>query len=271
MVMYLFEVVGMSGLTLNLNSLGCLQCRHRFREELDNYLAQRTAALCTDCKTRAETNPLRVFDCKVDTCGEVVAGAPSILDFICEDCQAHFRSLQGYLESLDIPFTLNHRLVRGLDYYTRTTFEIQTDELGSQNAVAGGGRYDALVKQLGGPDHPGIGFAIGVERLVTLMRKGTEPEPTPDLFIAGLGEKAERKAFKWVNDLRRSGLWVEMEYASKGLKAHMKKADRLKAKKVLILGDDELASGRGILRDMGTKVQQEVELDNLIDNLKKLM
>ncbi|MDP6178438.1 MAG: histidine--tRNA ligase [Desulfatiglandales bacterium] len=271
MVMYLFEVVRLSGLTLNLNSLGCLQCRPRFREELDIYLAKRTAALCTDCQTRAGSNPLRVFDCKVDTCGEVVAGAPSILDFICEDCQAHFRSLQGYLESLDIPFTLNHRLVRGLDYYTRTTFEIQTDELGSQNAVAGGGRYDALVKQLGGPDHPGIGFAIGVERLVTLAQKGTEPEPMPDLFIVGLGERAERKAFKWVNDLRRSGLWVEMEYASKGLKAHMKKADRLRAKKVLILGHDELASGRGILRDMGTKVQQEVELDNLIDNLKKLM
>ena len=271
MAVHLFEAVGLSGLKLHLNSLGCPQCRTRFREELKNYLAQRITALCTDCQKRAEDNPLRVFDCKVDTCNEVMAGAPSILDFICEDCQRHFRSLQGYLESADIPFILNHRLVRGLDYYTRTTFEIQTDELGSQNAVAGGGRYDGLVKQLGGPDHPAIGFAIGVERLVTLVKEGTERDIAPEIFIAALGERAERRAFKWVNDLRRSGIWVEMEYTPKGLKAQMKRAGRLEAKRVFIVGDDELASGKGILRDMATKVQQEVDLDNLTDHLKKLI
>jgi len=272
MAMYLFEVIGISELSLHLNSLGCPDCRVGFREELKKYLVQRTADLCTDCQRRADTNPLRVFDCKVKTCNNVVEGAPSILAYICEDCQDHFRSLQGYLESSDIPFILNHRLVRGLDYYTRTTFEIQTERLGSQNAVIGGGRYDGLVKQLGGPDHPGIGFAIGIERLVTLMDEAKEPEmAVPDLFIAGLGETAERKAFNWVNELRRSGIWVEMEYASKGLKAQMKKAGRLGAKKVFIVGDDELVSGKGILRDMGTKVQQEVALDNLVDNLKKML
>ncbi len=270
--MYLLEVLGLSGLTLNLNSLGHTQCRDTFREELRNYLAQKTAALCGDCQRRAETNPLRVFDCKVESCHEVVEGAPSILDFICKDCQEHFRSVQGYLEESGIPLTLNSKLVRGLDYYTRTTFEIQTDELGSQNAVAGGGRYDGLVKELGGPDHSAIGFAIGVERLVALLEKGLEKEnTTPELFIVGLGERAEKKAFQWVNDLRRSGIWVEMEYSSKGLKAQMKKADRLGSKKVFIVGDDELTSGKGILRDMDTKVQEEVELDNLIENLKRLI
>ncbi len=272
LAMYLLEVLGLSGLTLNLNSLGHTQCRDTFREELRNYLAQKTAALCGDCQRRAETNPLRVFDCKVESCHEVVEGAPSILDFICKDCQEHFRSVQGYLEESGIPFTLNSKLVRGLDYYTRTTFEIQTDELGSQNAVAGGGRYDGLVRQLGGPDHPAIGFAIGVERLVALLEKGLEQEnTTPELFIVSLGERAGKRAFQWVNDLRRSGIWVEMEYSSKGLKSQMKKAHRLGVKKVFIVGDDELTSGKGILRDMDTKVQEEVELDNLIENLKRLL
>ncbi|MBW1912980.1 MAG: histidine--tRNA ligase, partial [Deltaproteobacteria bacterium] len=203
MAMYLFESVGLKGLSLNINSLGCSQCRPLFREELKDYLLQSMEALCSDCRKRAETNPLRVFDCKVDDCKGVVAGAPSILDFICSDCRDHFRSLQGYLEGSGIPFVVNHTLVRGLDYYSRTTFELQTDRLGSQNAVAGGGRYDGLVKQLGGPDHPAIGFAIGIERLVALLEEDKESdEDTPELFIAGLGEAAERKVFDWVIELR---------------------------------------------------------------------
>jgi len=270
MAMFLFENLGLSGLSLHINSLGCPQCRGGFREELKNYLVEKTADLCDDCRRRAETNPLRVFDCKVETCKGVVSGAPSILDFICGDCQDHFRSLQGYLESSDISFVLNHKLVRGLDYYTRTTFEIQTDRLGAQNAVTGGGRYDGLVKLIGGPDHPGIGFAMGIERIVALMEEETQQEiVTPDLFIAGLGETAEKKVFDWVNDLRKSGIWVEMEYASKGLKAQMKRADRLGARRVLMVGEDELTTGRAILRDMKTKDQKEVDLDDLVKNLKE--
>jgi len=270
MAMHLFHIVGLSGLSLNINSLGCPECRPRFKKELQDYLSQRTDALCADCRRRTETNPLRVFDCKVEACNQVVTDAPSILDFICGDCRDHFGSLQGYLEDSDISFVLNHQLVRGLDYYSRTTFEIQTDRLGSQNAVAGGGRYDGLVKQLGGPDHPAIGFALGVERLVALLDEDNErDEDTPELFIAGLGDTAEKKVFGWVNELRRSGIWVEVEYASKGLKAQMKKADRLGVKRTLIVGDDELASGKGILRDMKTKVQKEVDLDDLVENLRK--
>ena len=271
MALTLFEVIGLFGLTLNINSLGCPKCRHRFKEKLHNYLDEKTEDLCGDCRRRAETNPLRVFDCKVESCKEVVSEAPVILDFICEDCGDHFQALRDYLENLDTPFRVNPKLVRGLDYYTRTTFEIQTDRLGAQNAVAGGGRYDGLVKQLGGPDHPGMGFAIGVERLVTLLEDAKWGEPTPDLFVAALGPNAEKEVFNWIHALRKSGLWVETAYGSKGLKAQMKRADRLGAKKVFIVGDDELAAGKGLLRDMKTKDQKEVPLDNPVESLKQAL
>jgi len=272
MAMTLFKNVGLSELSLHLNSLGCSECRINFRSALKDYLSSKTDALCSDCRRRAETNPMRVFDCKVASCNSVVDDAPSILDFLCGDCQAHFQSVQEYLGISDIPFILNHKLVRGLDYYARTTFEIQTEKLGAQNAVTGGGRYDGLTKLLGGPDHPGIGFAMGVERLVELMDDAADQETmTPELFVAALGERAERKVFHWVNDLRVSGIRVEMEYATKGLKAQMKRADRLGAKKVLIVGDDELASGKGILRNLSTKEQKEIGLDDLVENIKKIV
>jgi histidyl-tRNA synthetase len=272
MAMALFDAVGLQGLTLHLNSLGCPECMIGFKEELQRYLSQRTPDLCMDCQRRTKTNPLRVFDCKVATCQEVVSGAPSILDHICEECQAHFLALQDYLRSSDMSFVLNPKLVRGLDYYNRTTFELQTESLGAQNAVAGGGRYDGLVKLLGGPDHPAIGFAIGVERLVTLLDEDKEQAlVTPRLFVAALGEEVEKRAFHWVNDLRKSGVWAEMEYASKGLKAQMKRADRLGAKNVFIVGEDELASGKGILRDMETKGQQEIPLKDVVNRLVKAL
>ena len=268
--MHIINTMGATETILNINSLGCPDCRAKFRESLREYLMQRIDSLCTDCRKRADINPLRVFDCKVEGCKSVVSGAPSILDFICKDCREHFSLLKEYLKSLGLGFTVNHALVRGLDYYSRTTFEIQSDQLGSQNAIAGGGRYDGLVKQLGGPDHTGIGFAIGMERLVTIMDTGSgEGAPAPVFFLAGLGESAEKKTMIWVNELRRSGIWVEMDYGSKGLKAQMKRADRLGAKMTLIVGDNELASGKGILRDMKTKEQQEVDLDSLIETLKK--
>ena len=270
MATVLFENIGLGDLKLNLNSLGCVQCRPQFKERLKSYLADKTELLCTDCRRRAETNPLRVFDCKVEGCNQVVSEAPSILQSICQECQDHFGELQDLLKNSNISFDLNHKLVRGLDYYTRTTFEIQTERLGAQNAVAGGGRYDGLVKLLGGPDHPAIGFAIGAERVVALLEDQETLEiKSPDLFIAALGEPAEKRSFNWTMALRRSGLWVEMEYGAKGLKSQMKKADRLGAKKVLIVGDNEIASGKAILRDMKTKEQTDVRLDNLLDKLKK--
>ena len=270
--MRLIEAVGLSGLSLQINSLGCPQCRRGFRNELRAYLFHKKDALCADCRRRAETNPLRVFDCKVDDCKAVVSDAPSILDFIDEACREHFQALQDDLHILGVSFTVNPMLVRGLDYYNRTTFEIQTDRLGAQNAVLGGGRYDGLSKQLGGPDHPAIGFALGMERLVALIEEAARPEAaSPDLFLIGLGKEAETKVLRWVYDLRRQGLWVEMDYASKGLKAQMKRADRSGARHVLIVGEEETASGKAVLRNMAAKAQEEVLLEDLVESLRKLM
>jgi histidyl-tRNA synthetase len=272
MLVYLFEAVGLTGLTLNLNSLGCPQCRPRFREELKAHLSEKTGSLCPDCVRRARTNPLRVFDCKTETCHQVVADAPSILEFLCEECQNHFEVLQGYLQALGLRFVLNHRLVRGLDYYSRTTFELQTERLGAQNAVAGGGRYDGLITLLGGPNHPGIGFAIGVERVVALLEEEVPLKTTgPDLFIAALGESAQSASFRWAALLRKNGFRVEMNYGSKGLKAQMKRAGHLGTRRVLIVGENELASGKGILRDMETKVQVEVDLQDIVKNLEETL
>ncbi len=268
--MLLLEDLGLTGLTLHINSLGCAGCRKRFRENLAGYLAERVGELCGDCARRAETNPLRVFDCKVPACGEALAQAPSILDFVCGECARHFESVQADLREAGYGFVLNPRLVRGLDYYNRTTFEIQTGSLGAQNAVVGGGRYDGLASLLGGPDHPAIGFALGMERVVALLEeRGPAEAARPALYIAALGERAEQAAFGWALALRKAGLWVEMEYDSKGLKAQMKRADRLGARRVLIVGQDELVAGRVLLRDMAAGTQEEIPLPDLVPRLLK--
>jgi histidyl-tRNA synthetase len=218
-----------------------------------------------------ETNPLRVFDCKVETCRQVMEDAPSMLDFLCKDCSRHFESLKLYLRELGIDSVENPHLMRGLDYYTKTTFEVQTEVLGAQNAIVGGGRYDGLIKELGGPDDPAIGFAIGVERVIELVEELRVPrDEGPDLFLAPLGKEAEDRAFIWLQELRKGGLKCAMEYRSLGLKAQMKHADRLGARKVLIVGEDELMKGRGILRDMFTKEQGEISLDTVVDELLRL-
>ena len=271
MLMWFFSSVGLHDLILYINSLGCPGCRGPFRTELRSYLKKYFVQLCPDCQRRTETNPLRVFDCKVETCNQAVKGAPSMLDFLCNDCSQHFDSLMVYLKELDIDFVVNSHLMRGLDYYTRTTFEVQTQELGAQNAIVGGGRYDGLIKELGGPDNPAIGFAIGTERVVELSGEHpAEKEKGPDIFLAPLGKEAEDKAFIWLQELRKGGLKCAMEYRSLGLKAQMRHADRLGARKVLIVGEDELMKGRGILRDMFTKEQREISLDTVVDELLRL-
>jgi histidyl-tRNA synthetase len=272
MALALMERIGLSDVTLYLNSLGCLACRPPFKEALKAFWSNRMARLCPDCQRRAETNPLRVLDCKVETCRDIVSEAPSIVDFLCSACQDHFQAVQTDLRGIGLSFTLNPKLVRGLDYYTRTTFEIQTDRLGAQNAVAGGGRYDGLVKLLGGPDHPAIGFAVGMERVVSLMEMQGEPDgKKPDLYIAALGDEAARVSFQWSYSLRKAGYWVETGYGSRGLKAHMKLADRLGVQKVLILGDNELRAGYAVLRDMETKAQENLGIDQLIETLTRYL
>ena len=272
MAMHIFKKVDLGEVTLNINSLGCASCREDFKNKLRNFLSDKSGSLCGECQRRSELNPLRVFDCKVESCKEVMSEAPVILDHICDDCKEHFSLLKKYLDELNISYTVNHNLVRGLDYYSRTTFEIQTDRLGTQNAVAGGGRYDALISQLDGPDHSGMGFAIGFERLVALLEEDNKIlSDDPDLFIITLGDEAFDRAFLWADSLRKEGISIELEYNTKGLKAQMKKADRFNAKNVLIVGEDELSKGQVVLRNMETKEQQEVPVEDLIQSLIKII
>lgn len=253
---------GLSALSLEVNSLGCPRCRPGFRLALQRFLAGQTKTLCPDCQRRLETNPLRIFDCKVETCRAAVAGAPRIPAFLCEACRSHFDTVQRYLALLGISFTVNPAMVRGLDYYVRTTFEVTTTALGAQNAVVGGGRYDGLIRDLGGPDIPGIGFAIGMERLISLLpAEDAAALPGPSLFLAALGEPAQERATLLANALRLQGIETELDYGGKGLKSQMKRSDRLACRFTLILGDRELGEGQAEMRDMVRKRQTRLPLD----------
>jgi len=252
----------------HINSLGCPQCRPGFRQALTGYLVSVADRLCGDCNRRRERNPLRVLDCKVPACREALTDAPSIQDSLCEDCRNDFDSVMSALRNLEVPFVVDKRLVRGLDYYTRTAFEIQTTSLGAQSAVAGGGRYDNLVKELGGPAIPATGFAIGFDRLSELVAlNAPELAKGPDIFLAALGSESQALAFEWVCILGKAGVRAEMDLSAKSLKSQMKRADRLGAATVLMVGDNELKAGSAVLRDMRTKEQVPVALDNIVENL----
>ena len=269
MLIHFLKRVGLEKLELQINSLGCRVCRPRYREELKNFLAKRSFRLCEDCQRRLHTNPLRIFDCKVETCQEAIADAPQVIDYICDECQRHFDQVKEYLEMAGLEYILNPRMVRGLDYYTRTAFEVVSYSLGSQNAVTGGGRYDNLFQEIGGLDVPGIGFAIGMERLVSLLPKEKGFIRYPHLFIATLGEETYKEAYRLVNQLHLQGIRAELDYEGKSLKSQMRRADKLKARYVLILGEEELKRGRAVLRNMETKSQEEIPLQGLIDTLGK--
>jgi histidyl-tRNA synthetase len=263
MLSHFFQTAGIDGVTLQVNSLGCPECRPAYRHALLAFLNERLAQLCADCRRRAVTNPLRALDCKVPGCQTATVGAPAVIDHLCTGCALHFEAVRGHLTDLEVPFAVNPRMVRGLDYYTKTTFEMVTDRLGAQSAVAAGGRYDRLVADLGGPPLPGIGFAMGVERLALLLTEARVVTAGPALFIATLGADAERFGFRLLTRLQRQGIYAEMEYAGKSLKAQLRRADKLGAQRVLILGDDELARGIAQLRDMAAASQEEVPLADL--------
>lgn len=257
---------------LHLNSLGCGSCRQPFREALRTYLAERAPVLCADCQRRRVSNPLRVFDCKVPGCRQALESAPGLLDYLCSDCARHFQQVQQLLSGMDVGYALDPHMVRGLDYYTKTAFEIIAEHLGAQNAVGGGGRYDGLMRDLGGPDLPGIGFAIGMERLIMLLDESVSLQSVePFLFLACLGDDARQRGFQLLQQLRGQGLAAEMDYDSRSLKAQMRKADKLDVSHVLILGEDELARGTAVLRHMRDKTQQEVPLPGLAHRLPGLL
>lgn len=264
-----FIRIGIEAVALQINSLGCSECRPAYRESLIAYLETRLDSLCPECQRRYVTNPLRVLDCKVSGCQDATADAPAVIDHLCSACDDHFGQVKKYLQSLDVPFSVNARMVRGLDYYVRTTFELVTDQLGSQNAVAAGGRYDGLVESLGGPALPGIGFAIGLERLV-LMKGDEKVTPvSPQLFIAAIGDEASDRAFVMMSQLQTAGIRAEMDYLGKSLKAQMRRANKLNAAFTLILGEDELKSGQAQLKNMADSSQSMVDLSTLADELKK--
>ena len=271
MLRLFLDRIGIAGVILNINTLGCPDCRKIYREILKDFLVEKGDLFCPDCLRRRETNPLRVFDCKVEACRTLLESAPMLIDYICEDCRAHFESVKGHLERLGTHYVVNPRIVRGLDYYMRTTFEVITDRLGSQNAIGGGGRYNGLVRDLGGPDVPAIGFAIGMERLILLLQQECREEARmPLVFIAAMGELAREHAFVIAQQLREGGLEAEMDYEGRSLKAQMRRADKSGASHVLILGEDELMRREIQLRDMRTKTQRVMSLDNVVDEMLRL-
>jgi histidyl-tRNA synthetase len=253
----------------HVNSLGCPRCRQGFKEALSAYLDRVSGALCEDCRRRRTRNPLRTLDCKVPSCREALAGAPSIQDHLDDDCRAQFDLLRDALETLGVAYEVDPRLVRGLDYYTRATFEIQTGALGAQSAVAGGGRYDNLVRALGGPDIPATGFAVGFDRLAELVATGSQrPQQAPELFIAALGERSRMMAFEWTAALGLAGIATEMDFENRSLKSQMKRADRQGAAYVLLVGDDELERGEAILRDMKSSEQETLPLSDAVERIR---
>jgi len=268
----LYETLGSKGLSFQLNSTGCPACKPGYIKRLVAYYEQHLDVICEDCKRRLQRNPLRVLDCKVPSCQPIIEAAPHIREHLCAECAEHFETLLGYLDLLGRPYTLNHRLVRGLDYYTKTVFEVWAEEgLGAQNAVCGGGRYDGLVEELGGPPTPGIGFAAGLERIVLTMKAQeiAVPElPAPQVFVAYLGDEAKTRAVMLASELRAAGIGTLLAFGQRSLKAQMKQADRAGVRYTLILGEDELAAGEATVRDMAAGQQLRMKLAKLVEWLR---
>ncbi len=266
-----FKKIRLNDIIFELNSIGCQKCRSDFKEILLWSFKENLENLCPDCQRRYNLNPLRILDCKVDRCIEARQEAPSLMNYLCEDCKKHHEELIERLVYLQIPYTINPNLVRGLDYYTKTVFEATSFHLGAQKAVAAGGRYDKLVEEFGGPPTPAIGFAIGMERLITLLKNKQEPPiPIPDLYIASLGKKCEIEGLKIAESLREKGFMVEIHYGGSSLRSQMRKADRLRARFVFILGEDELESGKMKWKNLINKQQGEIEYRN-IDSILNLL
>ncbi|MBU4140597.1 MAG: histidine--tRNA ligase [Candidatus Omnitrophica bacterium] len=268
----ILQEIGLEGFSVQLNSIGCRKDRQKYKLILRKALKNKLKLLCCDCHSRYKVNLLRIFDCKNVACKKVTRRLPSIVDSLCPQCRGHFFKVKQILNSLNISYTLNPHLVRGLDYYTKTCFEFVHPHLGAQNAVGAGGRYDDLVSDLGGPEKPAVGFALGIERLIAAIAPGKEAEQAnkifPSLYVAVIGDEARQLAFKTLHSLREQGIFCEMDYHDKSLKGQMRQADKLRAKYVAILGETELKKEVVILRDMQNKSQKEVKIDKLAEELK---
>lgn len=265
----IFDFFEVDDLRLEINSIGCPECRKNYQEALKGYFASHIDDLCETCKGRLDRNPMRILDCKSPVCSGIAENAPKILDYICDDCSSHFEKVKKYLDAMDIEYTVNPTIVRGLDYYTRTVFEFVTGSIGAQSTVCGGGRYDGLVKELGGPDTPACGFAMGLERFIMLLeaRNIALPGKNPiDLYIASMNDDANIVAAKLTSDLRSEGVACLFDTVGRSLKAQMKFANKIGALFTIVLGEDEIKNGKAKVKYMADGSEQEISLDDFAEN-----
>ncbi|MBQ2897435.1 MAG: histidine--tRNA ligase [Clostridia bacterium] len=266
LAMNLLNKLGIEDLTLYINSIGCSSCRKKYNELLKSYLQMHSSELCDLCNDRVGRNPLRVLDCKNPECHDVICDAPTVDTVLCDDCKNHFEVLKQALDSIGVKYTVDNTLVRGLDYYTKTVFEIKSSDLGAQSTVCGGGRYDGLVEQLGGSSTPGIGFSVGLERLIDILTKKNllpKQNDSVDLFVASIGDNASQAAFKLVNDLRNSGVSAEFDHLERSVKAQLKYADKTNAGYSTVLGDDEISSGVISVKNMNSGEVRDIKIEDL--------
>ena len=270
-----FTEVGLKDLAVSINSVGCPTCRAEYNARLKEYLDKKSDVLCETCLERKDKNPMRVIDCKNPTCKENLNDIPFMVDHICDDCKDHFEKLQTYLKEMDINFVVDKTIVRGLDYYKKTAFEIISNDIGSQSTVCGGGRYDGLVEQLGGPKGvSGIGFALGAERLLLTMENNNIEIENPyatDIFIVTIGDEAKTKSFKLLKDLRTNHISAENDHLDRSVKAQFKYSDKINAKFTIVIGDDELANDTATLKNMSTSEQTTIKLSEIVQELKSRM
>lgn len=273
MLSMFFEKLGLKNVSLNINSIGCPNCRKAYNEKLKDYFRPHLAELCENCRNRFERNPLRIIDCKEQGCKRFTQDAPKLIDNLCDDCREHFEGLKSGLENLGIDYKVDSGIVRGLDYYTKTVFEFISQNVGTQGTICGGGRYDGLVETCGGAPTPGIGFAMGAERLLMELESQNiniaEPEPM-GLYVATLGSRAAEYAQKLVYQLRSYGVGAETDLMSRSLKAQMKYADKKGFLYTIVIGDEEIENGKAVLKDMKSGEQKDVSLDSVVDRLKNI-
>lgn len=263
----IFDTLEVKDLSLEINSIGCPTCRTEYHKALKEYFSSHKDELCPTCQDRLDRNPMRILDCKSPICSEIAKGAPVVLDYLCDECREHFEKVKKYLEVQNIEYTVNPKIVRGLDYYTKTVFEFVSNSIGAQGTVCGGGRYDGLVDSLGGPKTPSLGFGMGLERLMLLMETQNCNFPEagkPDLFIVALGEKATLKAVEFCKDMRDEGFTALMDLNQRSVRAQMKYADKLGARYNIVIGDNEVEQGTAKLKDMTTGEETEIALDTFV-------
>lgn len=270
----LFEVLGLENIRLEINSIGCPECRAKYHQILKDYFSQYTDKLCETCLGRLERNPMRIIDCKSPVCSEIAKDAPKMIDYLCDECKDHFEKVKSFLDTANVKYEINPSIVRGLDYYTKTVFEFVSDNIGAQGTVCGGGRYDGLVEELGGQSTPSLGCAMGIERLMLLLEaSGVEiPQPeTTDLYIASMGDNAQLKAFDIAQKARNSGFSAQCDIVGRGLRPQMKFADKIGAKFSIVLGDNELAQGKAEIKNMETGDKKEISLNDFITDFSEIM